>query len=169
MEDSCRRYNKFKAYLSLIIRPIFYGLKFGDKNFDRIKFRCFTLDTIATNCWLRDSQEQKHKISFEIVTCPSGHLLQWVKITRWFLTTRSVLSLLHSGCCKKDGSSCKVVVKKKHWVETLLAICASGCNRNHSKMDSGRQTVWVYKILETEPRRFNPVDRMLCTWEIWQS
>jgi len=56
--------------------PIFHGLKFGDKNVDRIKFRCFTLDRIATNHWRRDSQEQKHKIDFEIITCPSGHLLK---------------------------------------------------------------------------------------------
>jgi hypothetical protein len=140
---------------------IFYGLKFADKNVDRIKFRCFTVDRIATNYWRRDSQEQKHKITFEIITCPSGRLLKWVKITRWFLTTRSVLSLFHSGCCKTDGSSCTVIAKKKHWVETLLAICASGWYRNHSKMGRSRQTVWVYNKLEAESIRFKPVDRKL--------
>lgn len=151
------------------MRPVFYGLKFSDKNVDRIKFRCFTVDWIATNCWRKDSQEQKHKITFQVITCPSGHLLKWVKITRWFLTICSVLSLFHSRCCKKDGCSSTVVAKKKHWVGTLLEICASGWYRNHSKMDRSRQTAWVYKILEAEFRRFNPVGRKLCAWEIWQN
>jgi hypothetical protein len=148
--------------------PTFYGLKFADANVNRIKFRCCTVDRIATNYWRTDSQEQKHKIAFEIITCPSCHLLKWVKITRWFLTTRSILSLFHSGCCKTDGSSCTVFTKKKHSVGTLLAICTSGWYRNHSKMGSSRQTVCVYKILEAESRRFNHVDRILCRWVIWQ-
>lgn len=164
-----RRYNNFNTSLSLIMGPIFYGPTFANKNIDRIKIRCFTVGRIATKYWRRDSQEQKQKIAFEIITFSSGHLLKWVKITRWFLTTRSVLSLFHSGCCKTDGSSCTVVAKKKHWVGTLLAICASGWYRNHSKISRSRQTVWVYKILEAESRIFNPIDRMLCTWGIWQN
>ena len=65
------RYDKFDAYFKLITGTIFCGLKFADKNVGKIKFRWFVLDRIATNYCRRDSQEQKHKIAFEISLAPA--------------------------------------------------------------------------------------------------
>jgi hypothetical protein len=54
--------------------PIFYGLKFAEKNVDGINFCCFTVDRIASNYWRRvvknRDTKQLSKLSLApVVTC----------------------------------------------------------------------------------------------------
>jgi hypothetical protein len=164
-----QNYSKFSEMIQKFKRP--YGwnswtvwlpicrLKIVEVKTDRITGSCYTAARTAINYWCRGSQEETHN-PFKFITGPCGHLLGWMRITRWFLTAQGPASCFsNSRGSNKDASSCTVASNKTlSMLRTLLSTCdVSMSQLNWSwEIVRNQSILSVHEIFEAQWRIFKP-------------